>query len=244
MRSALLSLILIGVVGGLMGHGLYAHFTDTEVSQNNTFQAWADDCEIDINGTYYNGDPFPLLGHSVIADIKPCTGETKTISLHLTPSSTNPVNVTLILTVIEDNGNGLVEPEVAAGDTSDGADQGELKDFLWMVIWEDANHDGIVDPLETIHWQGYAKELGNVGDQLSIPIGQLDLDPAVRWVGIKWHFDQNNGPWSGQDSPWGPGYDSHNDAPPGGNLGGENVNIAMTDGWGFRLTVATETIIP
>jgi hypothetical protein len=270
LKQILISLLVLGLIGGLAGGALFAHFSDVEYSNESTFTAieWYADLAIDVGGNLYNhnneaGGPggipsaFPLFGDN--PGIQPCHGGNQSLSIHI--KSTAPTeNIAIKVKNIVNNEVSLVEPEAAAGDVPDDPNNnldGELSGFLWFQFWHDegstpgwqnndddpSNDDpeegnGVLDPGEQLIWQGYAYQFVN-GQVL--PNTPFPVDPSVvSYVGISWHFDQNNGPWSGFCSPWGDGYPAHNpNVDGGGNTGGGNVNTAMTDN--YQCVVALST---
>ena len=129
----LAALLIIGIVGG----GTWAYFSDIETSQDNTLTAGTlnlqvgatDPCteSIDVGPNLKPGDsgnaadwPITNLG-SVSGTLKVEIG-----------SITNYENT-------------RIEPEEAAGDTTTGATEGELGDFLDTAVWLDINQSGIWD---------------------------------------------------------------------------------------------------
>jgi predicted ribosomally synthesized peptide with SipW-like signal peptide len=166
--------MVLSLVGAMVGTGLFAHFTDTETSVGNTFTAGIIDLEVDVDDVYYNGVPFPMF--SVHPDIKPCFEDEVTLSLHLTEDS-NDADILLSLNVTEDDDNGIVEPEADAGDQSDGAGMGELDDFIWIKIWWD---EGILPG-----WQGKTVdpwEGNNIQDE-EVDDNGLDGEPGTGDLG-------------------------------------------------------------
>jgi predicted ribosomally synthesized peptide with SipW-like signal peptide len=223
MKAILISLMVIALVGGLVGSGLFAHFTDVEQSTGNTFTAGHIDLEVDVgkdtsgDPLYYNGQPFPMFGD--LGGLQPCHGGEVTVSLHLTDGSC-PADATMNFTKTLDAENDIVDPETKLSDT--GPD-GELDNFLWLFIWVD-DGDNIYETDEAILYDGYAV---NLPATIAYPGTLVACTPV--YVGFQYHFDQFNGSYAqGQ----------HNNTPPGGNESGSaNVNIAMTDSWGFSMSV-------
>jgi predicted ribosomally synthesized peptide with SipW-like signal peptide len=126
----LAALLIIGIVGG----GTWAFFSDTEVSQNNTLTAGTLDLKVGVTD--------------------PCT-ESIDIGTQIQPgaggnaadwTTTNLGNVSGTLKVeislITNYENTRSEPEEAAGDTTAGALEGELGDFVDIAIWLDVNRSG------------------------------------------------------------------------------------------------------
>jgi len=200
-KTVLFSLMAIGLVGGLAGGALFAHFTDTETSQPNRFVAgeWYTNLKCDINGIWYDDDDqqpggpnlgFPLFGDNVDPDIKPCHGDAESVSIHF--DSTNPTeDLYILLTNITEDGGPTFEPEGA------GADNGELGKYLHLVFWMDDGNDAIKDAGESDIWDGYLSDLTYDPDMggwsiPNTPIVGLAPD-VIYYVGISWHFDQNEG---------------------------------------------------
>jgi predicted ribosomally synthesized peptide with SipW-like signal peptide len=224
-KTVLMSLLVIGVVGGMVGGGLFAHFQDTETSEGNTFTAGFIDLTIDNTaypGEIWNGTPFPLFSQHT--DWKPCTHYEATLSLHLVEGSNDcPVFMNMIQTL--DDENVRIEPEVEAGDTTagdpadpnDGA--GELDNYVMITIWIDEGSQAgwqgpTVDPeegdnklngIEVVLKRGLAKDI--------LPIAGLEIGTLVActvyYIGIDVHFQQ---------------------------LDDQDVSDAMTDQWGCQVS--------
>jgi predicted ribosomally synthesized peptide with SipW-like signal peptide len=251
--------MVLGIVGGLAGGALFAHFTDTETSTENMFIAgdWSTKFWVDIDGTWYDDEtqpggpdpfpePFPLFGEN--PNIKPCNGGQQSVSIHL--ESINPTEqLYIIIRNIVNDEVYLVEPEQAEGDNPDNPanlQDGELASFLWFEFWRDFNDNGVMDGGEPLIWQGYASQFitfpedaegGRIlpNTPITVPTDHID------YVGVKWHLDQNNGPWSGDCSPWGTEYPPHNpNVNGGGNPGGQNVNLVMTDNYQCIVALAIQ----
>jgi spore coat-associated protein N len=130
---SLAALLIVGIVGG----GTWAFFSDSEASQNNTLTAGtldlqvgaADPCteSIDIGTLLLPGDS----GNA--AD--------------WTATNLGSVSGTLRVTfgAITNYENTRTEPEQAAGDTTTGATEGELGDFIDIALWLDTNQSGSWD---------------------------------------------------------------------------------------------------
>jgi predicted ribosomally synthesized peptide with SipW-like signal peptide len=215
LKTVLMSVVVIGVVGGMVGGGLFAHFQDTETSTGNTFTAGFIDLEIDNTaypGEMWNGEPFPVFSQHT--DWKPCTHYEATLSLHLVEGSNDcPVFMNMIQTL--DAENGCIEPEVEAGDA--GEPDGELDNYVMIKIWKDYGVDGvagtgddgegdnIMQAEEALLKEGYAKDI--------LPIAGLEIGTLVActtyYIGIDVHFLQ---------------------------LDNQDVSDAMTDQWGCQVS--------
>ena len=122
------------LIAGIAGAGTWAFFSDSEVSQNNTITAGTLDLQVGATD--------------------PCT-ESVDVGTQIQPgasgnaadwTTTNLGNVSGTLKVeissITNYENTRSEPEEAAGDTTAGATEGELGDFVDIAIWLDVNRSG------------------------------------------------------------------------------------------------------
>ena len=83
MNKILISLLVIGVVGGVVAGVTTAYFSDTETAVGNTITAGTIDIEIN--------DENPWTTAMVIGDLKP--GETDYMNLGIENVGMNPVNI-------------------------------------------------------------------------------------------------------------------------------------------------------
>lgn len=167
MKKALLSLLVIGVVGTVAYFGYTrAFFSDTETSKDNTFEAGALDLKVD-NTSYYNGllnegttwQESDLPGHFFFdfADLKPSDWGEDTISLHV---NDNDAWVCMNIKLTANDDNTCTEPE-KIDDTSctePGSGQGELAGQLNFIFWVD-DGDNVFEANETVWKQGTAQNL-------------------------------------------------------------------------------------
>lgn len=126
----LAAILIVGIAGG----GTWAYFTDSETSQNNTLTAGTLDLQVGATD--------------------PCT-ESIDIGTQIQPgdsgnaadwTATNLGNVSGTLKIeigsITNYENTRTEPEEAAGDTTTGATEGELGDFVDIAVWLDIDRSG------------------------------------------------------------------------------------------------------
>ncbi len=133
MSKILVSLMTIVLVGALIGGGVYAAFSDTESTVNNTFTAGTLDLTV--------GAADPTTESISVANIKPGdTGNAATWPVNNTGSIGGSLTVTI--GAITNNENNLTEPESSAGDATGGAAEGELGAFLQVAIWLDVDESG------------------------------------------------------------------------------------------------------
>ena len=103
MKKVLLSLFTIAVVGSLIGAGVIAYFSDTEVSTDNVFTAGTIDISLD-----------PSSGQDVVTvegnvDLKPCqTGYTYT---SIQNEGTNPAEVWKHIANVDNREHGITDAE-------------------------------------------------------------------------------------------------------------------------------------
>ena len=110
MKAILYSLMVVALVGGMVGGGLFAYFSDTETSTGNTFTAGT----IDITAT--GGGPFT---NGTQTEFKPC--ETGYITITVENVGENPADIYKLILDTSVGGEGTMsEPEcVACGGTWD-----------------------------------------------------------------------------------------------------------------------------
>jgi len=138
----------------------FAFFSDTETSAGNTFTAGQIDLQID-NESYVTNNSGALVaspGNSwsltnlsnqlffSFADVKPGDIGEDTISIHV---ENNDAWVCMAADLTQTPDNGIVEPETEAGDITDGANGGELQNFLNFSFWKD-DGDNVYETGESI----------------------------------------------------------------------------------------------
>ena len=128
MNKVLASLLMIGMVAAMAGAGTFAYYVDTETSVGNTFTAGTLDLEV-------NGEN-PLSSSFTIENIQPSYRETVCKGMNLTNSGTCDGYLSMWMENLVDDDNGLTEPEGDV-DTTGGAGEGELSQYLCIVIWDD-----------------------------------------------------------------------------------------------------------
>jgi len=152
MKKILFSLTTIGLVGALGIWGTTAYFSDTEVSEGNTFTAGSIDLKIDSDCHYFTqefGDQVyidrgcaesgewestDLTTQKFFAfdDVKPGDWGENTLSLTV---EDNDAYVCMNIGNMENNENTLIDPEEEAGDET--AVEGELAENLHFTAWLD-----------------------------------------------------------------------------------------------------------
>lgn len=152
-RSILLSVLVIGAVAALVSAGSWALFDDTETSNGNIVSTGSLNLMV---GKTLGGPPVqcqfndpwsgPLLS---LTDAAPGASAEVTICL-MNIGSLNG-NLSAELTVTDTEVGDCMEPEFSAGDTTctDGA-QGELGQYVQVVVWKDTDCDNELDSGEDV----------------------------------------------------------------------------------------------
>jgi predicted ribosomally synthesized peptide with SipW-like signal peptide len=128
------SIAMLVFVGAAIAASTGAFFSDTESSTGNTFTAGEVDITIsglahEYNGNQTNAPIFAPGGGFTfgLSDLKP--RDEGTITYGLTNSS-NEIHLCAAVVETSNDENARIEPEVEAGDTTDGPNNGELGQFL------------------------------------------------------------------------------------------------------------------
>jgi len=185
-KKILASMLIIAAVSMLIGAGTVAYFSDTETSSGNTFQAGTGpDLELSACGSQ------PYLPFNVF-DIKPGDSGVADVNVHNAGTIAGWLSMKLINCVNDENG--LLEPEIEAGDTT--ADEGELGSKLYLIIWFDDNNNGVIDSGEQliVGGEGYVDDL--CGDKIPIDgVPTYDImESGMTWtIGIKWSLASDVG---------------------------------------------------
>ena len=107
-KTALRSLIMIGIVAALVGGATYAVFSDTETSVGNEMVAGTIDMAVN------NENPWTEEAWAdALHDMKPCEPQTGTIVIENV--GMNPMHIWKMLTVTNQNDGVMTEPECVAG---------------------------------------------------------------------------------------------------------------------------------
>ena len=220
-RKILLSAVMIAFAASLVFVGTQAFFSDTETSTGNTFSAGAIDLQVDSQahyaglycddgvwveevaeqstrpdligeecvGTWTMTDLGPTNTFFNLGDLKPGDEGENTISLHV---DNNDAYVCAVINNLQDNDNGLTEPEEDFGDTTGGDGEGELSGEINFFAWEDDGDNVWEDgelPLFADPYYGPASDvLGGVTYPLYTPdTGALEGDTTT-YVGLAWCY--------------------------------------------------------
>jgi len=203
MKKLLLSLLVMGVVGVSAFGASRAFFSDEEKSENNIFTAGAIDLKIDstatINGQSVSDSTWTLKDLEPQADkffnftdIKPGDWGENTISMHVI---NNDAWACLEVTNLQNNENGMTEPEALVDQT----EGGDLAQRLFFTAWADNGNNiwEAGEPLLFSNKFGPASDiLGNrtyaIADSTTgtgpILGGELTDGSKTKYIGLQWCF--------------------------------------------------------
>ncbi len=202
MKRILLSLGTIVFIGASVVSATGAFFNDTETSTGNTFAAGDIDLRID-NESYATNNAGVLVASPnnswalsdltsqlffSFDDLKPGDIGEDTISVH---AGSNDAWACMAADITATPDNGINEPEADAGDVTDGAQGGELQNYLNFVFWRD-DGDNVFenDEAQITQWVGQAGTLFNgawapIADAQN---GAVISGGTTRYVGKAWCF--------------------------------------------------------
>lgn len=183
MKRILLSLLILGATGALAVGVSRAFFSDTETSTGNTFTAGAID--LSLGGAFTsasNGNSAFALdpnnnGKALYSftDLKPGDMGGGSFNLEVTSNDAYVCAKSLITATPENDRN---YPELNAGDTTTGANEGELQNYLKFATFDDDNENGVYDAgSEPINVGQYLPSHNNKG----ITAAELG---AAGWVSV------------------------------------------------------------
>lgn len=132
------ALLVIGLVGG----GTYAYFSDVETSEDNTFTAGTLDLSVDTENPW---DTTKITASAM----KP--GDSGVATMTLKNEGNIDGTLTVDLTNLVDDPGTTPEPEPTP-------DNGELSANMDIVLWVDADGDGVKDTGETELYSGKLNE--------------------------------------------------------------------------------------
>ena len=126
-KQILISLLIIGLVGGFMGAGSFSALNDTETSEGNTFTAGTLDLKVDDEDN-------PGLTHFEIENMAPGDTENHYWILKNTGTICGQPSVEFANIVNYENGQNEPEAEVDTTDGDPGEGDGELGGFLYTLM--------------------------------------------------------------------------------------------------------------
>jgi predicted ribosomally synthesized peptide with SipW-like signal peptide len=162
------ALLFVGVLGAV---GTGAWFSDVETSNGNTFTAGS--LDLKVNG----GDDNVVL--FTVSNMRP--GNQPKASWTLANDGTLNGYLDLENITVTNNENGLLEPEIAAGDAT--PDVGELQDVVNLRLFIDTNGDGWISAGEVVFYNGPAGAVAGHYelDQLITAGGNVKIVALFDW---------------------------------------------------------------
>ena len=242
-------LVLLGASLAIFGGAAYygstgAFFSDSETSTGNTFTAGDIDLTID-NESYVTNNAGTLVASPAnswaladltnqlffsFGDVKPGDVGEDTISVH---AGSNDAYACMAADITSTPDNGINDPEADAGDVTDGAQGGELQNFLNFTFWND-DGDNVYEVGETQITQltGPANSIFN-GSWAPIVGTSTTAIPGgtTRYVAKAWCFGNITGTPVAQDGLGKTGSNGPLNRSTGFSCDGSGSNnIAQTDG--------------
>jgi predicted ribosomally synthesized peptide with SipW-like signal peptide len=132
-KKILLSIFIVACIGLFLGAGVYSLFQDVETTTGNTFAAGTLDLQV--------GATNPTTERINITALKPNDSGTAA-SWQMQNLGTVPGNLNLSVSTITNNENTYLPVEIAAGDATGGAAQGEMGANLNVALWVDITNNG------------------------------------------------------------------------------------------------------
>jgi len=157
MNKVLASLLMIGVVAAMAGAGTSAYFTDTETSTGNVFTAGTLDLVVD-------GENPATRSFFEIENVQPSYNGS--VKVNLTNIGTCNGYLSMWIVNLTDDDNGLTEPESGVDSTGGSDPQGDLSQYLCIVIANgtDELYNGTLKNFATTYRSQDAQlDLGDLG---------------------------------------------------------------------------------
>lgn len=124
-KKILISLSTIAAVAAIVIGGTVAYFSDTETSSGNTFTAGSLDLKV-------NDKEGSAVDKITITDAKP--GDSGSYTWIAKNVGTIAGNLSLVVSNITNDDNGCTEPETTVGDGSCGNSEGELGQYIDVIL--------------------------------------------------------------------------------------------------------------
>jgi predicted ribosomally synthesized peptide with SipW-like signal peptide len=171
-KKVLLSIFLVACIGLFLGAGVYSLFQDVETTTGNTFAAGTLDLQVGTNN--------PTTEQIAISALKPNDSGTAA-NWQLQNLGTISGDLNISVSTITNNENTRLDLETAAGDTTDGATEGEMGANLNVAFWVDITNDG---------WSSGDYYLQSDGTQVAWASGSTlpsgAYDPLDNYAGRTW----------------------------------------------------------
>jgi predicted ribosomally synthesized peptide with SipW-like signal peptide len=179
MRSLLVSILVVAVVGCLAaGGGLFAHFSDSEVSQGNTFTAGTFDLKVDGKDN--------IIPAHVVDNMQPCCWEkSEDHMIQNVGDYTGELSIELILSDEWGGDNPEPEQEVEGG-VMNNPDLAEYLDVIIVYCFEDDVLD-VVQGAQTweeaeqalLDYGVPAENIKAAGKLIDVVANEWPLDPEM-----------------------------------------------------------------
>jgi len=181
MKKILVSLsIITAVLSATVIGATASFFNDTETSAGNVLGSGTLDLKVD------NQDD-PYVYYFDVRDLKPTDGGEHTFNLKNTGSITGALSME-IKNYIND-GNGLLEPEIEAGDASDGIGEGELDQQTMVKIWLDDDCQNDYDANDEMIFEDYADNIPTDVDLLENKNISL-AENEIQCIALAYEFEE------------------------------------------------------
>lgn len=168
LAPAILLLLVVGVAS--IGTGAYAFFIDRANSNNNTFTAAS--LDLKVNGTENLDQAF------TVSNMAPGGSTIGAYNLTNAGTITGYLNFEFR---VEDYENGLLAPEIEAGDDDT---TGELSQFVSLSLYVDENHDGVFNGNDIQIYYGLVSNIQSSQPSLNVEIGagqSLEVVASFYW---------------------------------------------------------------
>ncbi|MGB2854812.1 MAG: TasA family protein [Dehalococcoidia bacterium] len=182
MKKLLFGVLFIAMVASMIGAGTWAYFTDYEFSAGNLFQGGVMDLKID-------GVDDPLGAYFTLDCIAPCDFDEVVVEYRNVGCVDGYAD--LMFTITSAWENGLMEPEIDAGDTTTGQWGGELckKTLITVTVnsnpWVDATFETPIiagtslNDLQNDNLD--LKTLITAGSETGVGTGANRADVKIKW---------------------------------------------------------------
>ena len=167
MKKIINALSIIAIIAGIALGTTGAYFSDTEISPANIFVAGT--LELSTDGEYTT---MPIE----VTNIKPGDSDIGIIRLKNIGTITGEIDASII-NMIQDNENDCNTPEASEDTTcSDpGADEGELDDYLKIVLWLDSNDDNLLSTSTETFFVSPTQDLSTLNGVTVFPSSPITL---------------------------------------------------------------------
>jgi predicted ribosomally synthesized peptide with SipW-like signal peptide len=146
-KRILVSIAIIALMGSVIGGGTIAYFSDVETSNGNTFTAGTLDLQID------GGDANVVK--FTVNNFRPGNQPKQSFVLDNVGSLNGYLDLEAI--AVTDYENGRNDPEIDAGDTTDGV--GELSSVVNLRLFVDYGGDGWISTGDNVFFNGLVNTL-------------------------------------------------------------------------------------